>query len=76
MTFVTVMRLWFLFTQLGIMVAMFCGVIVMIKINQKLDRDHVDRDLLRAFLVEQSNRALAAAEAVNPTTARDRRYDA
>ena len=63
----------FLMTQIGIMFALFAGALIMMKINKKLDRDHTDRDLLRSFLIEQSNRALAAAQAVDPMMAHDRR---
>ena len=73
MTTAALVRWLFLGTQLGIMFALIAGVIVMLKMNQKLDRDHNDRDLLRNFLLEQSNRALAAAQSVSPATMHDRR---
>lgn len=67
------MRWVFLLTQLGILIALCLGAVMMWRLNRKLDRDQADRDLLRGFLMKNSDQAVADAQAVDPEKLRDRR---
>ena len=63
----------FFFTQVGLLFTMAAGVMVMVRMNQKLDRDHGDREMLRSWLMRGSDEARAAVEAVDPSSLMDRR---
>ena len=63
----------FFFTQVGLLFTMAAGVMVMIRMNQKLDRDYGDRELLRKWLMRESETARAGVEAVDPASLTDRR---
>jgi len=65
---------WIFFvTQIGILFTMASSLMLMKRINAKLDRDRDDRELLRTHLLRESDKARAAVEAIDPLTTLDRR---
>jgi len=73
MTVISVLRWISFFTLIGLFVGIWVMTWVGFAILRKLDRDHGDRNLLRAYLMRESDAARRAIEAVDPNPTEDRR---